>query len=96
MQLVREAAATDGAGNNEAWAGANREQLKGQTLLPQWKARRIGLNKYEVAYEFTLVDPSNRVRHISYNWEADLALRTVSAPRLVDQPGKTSHKPEPR
>ena len=80
-QMVQEAPAPDGQGTMTDWVQREKSALSGDVLFPQWKARRIGLRRYEVEFLFTLVDSTKVMRHRGYAWEVDVSLKLVSPPR---------------
>ena len=82
-QLVRSSPAESGEGTTEDWVGRQLALCRGDVLFPQWKARRSGLTKYEVTFEYTLVDESTHIQRVGYAWDVDLSLNIVSTSRVM-------------
>ncbi len=81
MKLVREHPSAEEGKTMEQWTLGRLGMEKGSALFPNWRARRSGLNKYEVRFEYTLVDKSSLIQRKGFAWEVDVSLNTVSAPR---------------
>jgi hypothetical protein len=80
-RLAQTSPAEDGKGTTEEWINRQLSLCRGSVLFPQWRARRSGLTKYQVTFEYTLVDGSTQIQRKGYAWEVDLSLKTVSPSR---------------
>ncbi|HBA82856.1 MAG TPA: hypothetical protein DCZ95_02065 [Verrucomicrobia bacterium] len=89
--LAQSSPAKDGQGTTDEWVKRQLELCRGSVLFPQWKARRSGLTKYEVTFEYTLVDGSSRIQRAGYAWEVDVSLKTVSPLRELRADEINSH-----
>ena len=82
-QLAQTSPAEDGNGTTSDWVSRQLALCRGSVLFPQWRARRSGLTKYEVTFEYTLVDGSSQIQRLGYAWEVDISLKTVSPSRML-------------
>ena len=66
---------------NEQWLEKMRMEKKGSVLFPKWRTFRAGLAKYNVQYEYTLVDMKGDILKRGYIWTVDISRKTISERR---------------
>jgi hypothetical protein len=81
MAQVKEHQAPDGKGTIEDWVSRKVEAAEDNALFPRWKVRPRGGDKFEIRYEYTLIDENYDFEKKGYAWTVDLMLKIVSPHR---------------
>jgi hypothetical protein len=81
MAVVKGHAAPDAKGTIEDWVSRKASEARSHALFPRWKVVPRGRDKYEVRYEYTLMEENYDLEKKGYAWTVDLMLKIVSPHR---------------
>jgi hypothetical protein len=78
IRIARQWPADDSDGAVEDWVRRRMDAERGSVLFPRWRARRLGVDKYEVSFDYTVVDEKNTIQRRGIAWRVDVSLKMVS------------------
>ncbi len=83
LALLLNSTQEDGVTTVREWVDQTLVTVAGETMFPFWGIRRTSAGTYEIIFIYTMMDDSGLMGTKGYSWTVDLALRLVSAPRVL-------------
>lgn len=86
LRLVKAAPAPDNEpGHVQDWLRRTMDEGSRSVLFPTWSAKRAGIGKFMVRFQYSYLDERNAIRKRGFIWQTDLSLKTVSGPREMTE-----------